>query len=94
MVPNKKYDVNCFEEENIYLDEKICHHVVSIIALILIILIKIKVDSLIQISWAACFALATDALDNNPSLPTQSPTMYKLFAILASGLPANPPVEQ
>ena len=27
MVPNKKYDVNCFEEENIYLDEKICHHV-------------------------------------------------------------------
>jgi hypothetical protein len=43
LVPDKKYDVNCFEEENIYLDEKICHHVVSIIALILIILIKIKI---------------------------------------------------
>jgi len=42
LVPDKKYDVNCFEEENIYLNEKIYHHIVSIIALIWIILIKIK----------------------------------------------------
>jgi hypothetical protein len=36
-----------------------------------------KIVHSFKISWAACFALATDALDNNPSLPTQSPTMYK-----------------
>jgi hypothetical protein len=41
----------------------------------LIILIKIKIVHIFKISWAACFALAADALDNNPSLPTQSPTM-------------------
>jgi hypothetical protein len=58
----------------------------------LIILIRIKVVHPFKINWARCFALATDALDNNPSLPTQSPTMYKLSAIFASGLPANPPV--
>jgi hypothetical protein len=44
-----------------------------------------------KISWAACFALATDALDTNPSLPTQSPTMYKFSAILGSGLLPNLP---
>jgi hypothetical protein len=32
LVPDKKYDVISFEEEKIYLDEKICHHAVSIIA--------------------------------------------------------------
>jgi hypothetical protein len=60
-----------------------------IIGLIVIILIKIKIVHSFKISCVACFALATDALDTNPSLPTQSPTMYKLSAILGSGLPPN-----
>jgi hypothetical protein len=55
-------------KKKIFTYEKICHHAVSIIALILIILIKIKIVHPFKISWAACFALATDALDNNPYL--------------------------
>ena len=38
LVPDKTYDVMLsFEDEYIYFDEKICEHVVGIIALILII---------------------------------------------------------
>lgn len=82
---DKMYDVIWFDYIKIYLDEIICHHAKqthhpSIMALVINVRIRIKIGHRFNISWDARFALATDALDNNPSLPTHTHDHFCYYA--------------